>query len=113
MAENTTINAMANETLEDASNETQSNTSPVNKADSLFDFSVKFRLVVIAICIVVGIICNFLALMVFCRPSMRKTTSSLYLAALACADSIVLISEGKSNKVEGKCHFGWCKVHSR
>ncbi len=77
------------------------NTSAIYREEfssAVLQFSESFRLYVVAICLVVGVVCNVLALLVFCRRSMRRTTSSCYLAALSATDTIVLITEGKKRK---------------
>ena len=65
----------------------------------------------------VGILGNILALIILCRPKMRRSSSAIYLIVLAFADAITLILLLISNlnryyvnlKLDSDI---WCKLHS-
>lgn len=60
--------------------------------------------------LMLGIVGNFLSLVIMTRPTMRRQSTSLYLSALALADTacLVFISVGLWHSKEPFCHInGW------
>lgn len=84
-----------NDTFTNSTTLIMTNNNIATTTNPMVDFANKFRFYSIIILIVIGLVCNFLAFLVFLRPSLRKSTSSCYLLALSIADTAVLVAEGK------------------
>ena len=78
--------------LNDVNVSSRLTTNSTNNPEDGISDKVRLTRIILPIVIVVGVVGNSLSLAVMLRTSMRQTSTALYLAALAVADTLVLLA---------------------